>query len=239
MENGGVTLFTGVPAVYAAMLSAIKRRGGTLRSPTLRVCLCGGAVLPVELQEQWFEATGLELRQGYGLTEASPVVLFNDMALANRRGTLGVPLRDVEVTIRDPQTNAELPEGVAGEICVRGETVFDGYVRGGDVGLKVRDGWLASGDRGVKNSDGTISFLGLIKEMFTRNGFNVYPREVERVVRELPGVRSARVFAVPAAGRENDVGVAIEGSVTEDAVKRWCEPRLASYKLPTVIEISA
>ena len=239
MENGGITLFTGVPAVYAGMLAAIGRRGGKLRSPTLRVCLCGGAVLPVQLQDQWFEATGVELRQGYGLTEASPVVLFNDMARPNRRGSLGVPLRDVEVTIRDPESNAELPTGTAGEICVRGETVFSGYVRGGADGLQVRDGWLASGDHGVKNADGTVSFLGLIKAMFTRNGFNVYPKEVERVIAELPGVRMVRVFAVPAAGRENDVGVAIEGAVSEDEVKRWCESRLGSYKLPTVIEISA
>lgn len=239
MENGGITLFTGVPAVYAAMLAAIARRGGKLSSPTLRVCLCGGAVLPVELQEQWFEATGLELRQGYGLTEASPVVLFNDMSLPNRRGTLGVPLRDVEVTIRDPQTNAELPDETPGEICARGETVFGGYVRNGSDGLQVRDGWLASGDRGVRHADGTISFRGLIKEMFTRNGFNVYPKEVERAIGALPGVRAVRVFAVPADGRESDVGAAIEGTVTEDEVKRWCESRLASYKLPTVIQLSA
>ena len=235
----GVTVIVGVPAIFAGLLAVIERRGRKLERHALRLCLCGGAPLDPALQDRWFEATGTELRQGYGLTEASPVCLFNRPSLPNRRGTLGVAFPGCEVTVRDPASHAELPSGTAGEICVRGETVFAGYVRGGVLGLQVHDGWLGSGDRGVRNPDGTITFAGLIKEMFTRSGFNVYPAEVARVVGAMPGVRSVRVFAIPEASKENDVGADITGQVSEADVKQWCETRLSAYKQPTVIRISS
>ena len=237
IRNGGVTLFTGVPAVFAGMLAALQRAGGRLEAPSLRLCICGGAVLPVALQDAWFDATGVELRQGYGLTEAGPVCLFNRVQLPNRRGTLGVPFPGVEVAIRDPLTNTPRPQGAEGEICVRGDNVFAGYVGGSGDGLPVRDGWLHTGDLGVQNADGTVSFRGLCKPMFTRNGFNVYPREVEQAIAELLGVRAVRVRAIPHPARENDVGVEIEGDVTEAQVKAWCEARLSAYKVPSEIAV--
>jgi len=89
----------------------------------------------------------------------------------------------------------------------------------------------------VQNADGTVSFRGLCKPMFTRNGFNVYPREVEQAIAELPGVRAVRVRAIPHPARENDVGVEIEGDVTEAQVKAWCEARLSAYKVPSEIAV--
>jgi long-chain acyl-CoA synthetase len=234
-----VTVVVGVPAIFAGLLAVIERRGRRLDRHALRLCLCGGAPLDAALQERWFEATGTELRQGYGLTEASPVCLFNRPSLPNRRGTLGVAFPGCEVTVRDPVSHAELPTGMQGEICIRGETVFAGYLNRGALGLQVREGWLGSGDRGVRNADGTITFVGLIKDMFTRSGFNVYPAEVARVVGAMPGVRSARVFAIPEASKENDVCVEITGSVSEAGVKQWCETRLSAYKQPTVIRIAS
>jgi long-chain acyl-CoA synthetase len=180
LEAGDVTQLVAVPAVYAALVALLQRRGSRLVSPALRLCICGGAVLPVALQDAWAELTGVELRQGYGLTEAAPVCLFNRVQQPNRRGTLGLPLPDVDVEIHDAVTGAPLPRGTAGEICVRGANVFRGYVGGATDGLQVRDGWLHTGDRGALDADGTVSFLGLIKPMFTRNGFNVYPREIAR-----------------------------------------------------------
>jgi long-chain acyl-CoA synthetase len=238
IEQHGVTLLVGVPAVFAGLLAAMERRGRRLVPGALRICLCGGAPLDPRLQGRWFDATGTELRQGYGLTEASPVCLFNPPSLPNRRGTLGVPFPGCEVTVRDPASHARLPAGTPGEICVRGETVFAGYVHQGELGLQVRDGWLGSGDRGVENADGTISFLGLIKSMFTRNGFNIYPAEVARVVGAMPGVRAARVFAIPEPMKENEVAVDIVGEVREADVRAWCETRLSAYKQPTVIRIA-
>ena len=93
-------------------------------------------------------------------------------------------------------------------------------------------------DHGVRAGDGTVRFLGLLKAMFTRNGFNVYPREVERVIGALPGVTTVRAWAVPEPSRENDVAVEIAGAVTEAEVRRWCEARLSAYKQPSVITIT-
>lgn len=176
LEREGITEVVGVPAIFSAMLGAIERRGGQLRAPALRLCICGGAPLAVELQERWLAATGVELRQGYGLTEASPVALFNRWESANVHGSLGFPFPGVEVSIRDPQTGAECPPDTDGEICVAGDTVFRGYVgevgppgsmagvsaavRAASRGLRTVNGWLHTGDRGVRGPDGRVRFTG-------------------------------------------------------------------------------
>ena len=232
-----ITEVVAVPAVFHALLVGMGRSSGW-RSDSLRLCICGGAVLSVSLQERWFDATGVELRQGYGLTEGGPVCLFNRTTLPNRRGTLGVPFPGVEVSIRGLATDGALERGDEGEICVRGDNVSPGYVGHGDGGLAQRDGWLRTGDLGVANPDDTVTFRGLCKPMFTRNGFNIYPAEIERVVREMPGVDAVRVHAVPVEAREHDIALRIAGSVTAEQVQRWCEARLSAYKQPSEIDIT-
>jgi long-chain acyl-CoA synthetase len=242
----GITEVVGVPAVFHSMLAAIERRGLDLHGSALRLCICGGAVLPIELQDRWADVTGVELRQGYGLTEAAPVCLFNRVDRPNVRGTLGVPFPGVDVAIMSPAhypaTQREagdatrLRDGEQGEICVRGDNVSPGYL-GNATGLPRRGHWLCTGDAGVRNADGTIRFVGVLKPMFTRNGFNIYPREIERAVLELPGVTSAEVWPIPELAKENDIGLRVTGSVTEDEVRAWCEERLSGYKQPTVIEL--
>ena len=242
----GITEVVGVPAVFNALLAAIERRGLDLHDSALRVCICGGAVLPIELQDRWADATGVELRQGYGLTEAAPVCLFNRVDRPNVRGTLGVPFPGVDVAIMRP---AEYPAtqhdagdatplggGERGEICVRGENVSPGYLRDA-VGLPRRGEWLCTGDEGVRDPDGTIRFTGLLKPMFTRNGFNIYPREIERALLELPGITAVDVRPIPEPSRENDIALRITGMVTDDEVRTWCESRLSAYKQPTIVEI--
>ena len=259
IERDGITEIVGVPAVFAGMLAAIARRGGKLQAPALRLCICGGAPLSVELQQQWEQVTGVPLRQGYGLTEASPVALFNRVNSDNVLGTLGLPFPGVEISIRDPETSAALPDGEIGEICVRGDTVFRGYLgelpapmgmaagattvpRDRSAGLRTRDGWLHSGDRGLMRSDGRVEFHGLLKPMFTRNGFNIYPRELEQVLTRMPGVASAAVSAIPEQTREHDIAVTLtlDGTrpVTEADVKAWCEARLSQYKQPSRITVA-
>ncbi|MDQ2665231.1 MAG: AMP-binding protein [Gemmatimonadota bacterium] len=242
----GVTMLTGVPAVYHALLTVIARKGLDLRHSAIRLCICGGAALPVELQDRWADVTGHELRQGYGLTEAGPVCLVNRADRPNVRGTMGIALPRVEVGIFPPArynngVTAEpevesLADGVAGEICIRGDNVFSGYV-GAEAGLPRRGAWLCTGDDGLREPDGSVRFLGLLKPMFTRNGFNVYPREVERVVSAMPGVVRADVTSRPDPVKENEVVLHVVGSVGEDDVKRWCEEHLSAYKQPSVIEI--
>ena len=239
LREGRITGLVGVPSVFHALLAAAERGGNSLDLGLLRVCLCGGAPLEPVLQHRWLGMTGVDLRQGYGLTEAGPVCLFNRVDLPNRIGTLGVAFPGVEVEIHAPDDTAPraLDPGERGEIRVRGENVFAGYVGARSEGLQVIDGWLCTGDLGHAQADGTIVFDGLLKPMFTRNGFNIYPRELERAIGEMPGVQAVHVSAVPAAVRENDIRVDLEGSVTVEEVKEWCRTRLAAYKQPSVIQV--
>jgi acyl-CoA synthetase (AMP-forming)/AMP-acid ligase II len=145
----------------------------------------------------------------------------------------------VAVEVQDPATGAACPPGATGEICVRGDNVGPGYVRGGAAGLERRGPWLRTGDLGEADADGYVAFRGLLKPMFTRNGFNIYPREIEQAVLELPGVRRVAVRAVPEPAREHDIALAVEGDVTEDAVRRWCAERLSQYKQPSEVSVAA
>ncbi|MBX3132452.1 MAG: AMP-binding protein [Gemmatimonadaceae bacterium] len=289
IEREAITEVVGVPAIFAALLAAVARRGGKLNAPALRLCICGGAPLAPELQEQWEAATGVALRQGYGLTEASPVALFNRVGSDNVLGSLGLPFPGVRVSVRDPETSAEVPQGSVGEICVAGETVFRGYIgevpapgatrfgatgasgpavptatdsrshhsdptanvgrnqhsgptpRDQSRGLRTRDGWLHSGDLGVLREDDRVEFRGVCKEMFTRNGFNIYPQEIARVIKAMPGVRDAWAYPIYEPSRENDIGVELSvdagSKVTVADVKAWCEARLSQYKQPSRVTL--
>ncbi len=168
----GITHVGGVPSLFDALLAAIERRPATVRHGALRVCVCGGGTASVELQDRWANATGVELRQGYGVTEASPACLFNDVAHANARGTLGRPLPGVEIALlpvaefvtahERAAASATMPvaDGVTGEICVRGTNVFRGYLHDRIGSRTPRDGWLRTGDLGARNPDGTVSWRG-------------------------------------------------------------------------------
>lgn len=228
------TVFAGVPAMYMRLLSVLER--SEVPEHALRITLSGGAPIQPAVQARWEERFGVPLRQGYGLTEASPVCLFNTPDRPNRPGTLGVPIPHVDVTIQDGDGSV-LPAGEVGEICVRGENVFGGYLDQpeGDPG-PFRGAWLRTGDLGSMDSDGFVRFLGILKPMFTRSGFNVYPRELERVVAEDPRVARVRVTAQPDPARENEVVMEVEAApgttLTEEDVKEICRARLAAYKQP-------
>ena len=248
LEEGEVSDLVAVPSVFATIMALAERRGPRLHASGLRLCICGGAPLAVELQDRWFELTGVELRQGYGLTEAGPVCLFNRIDLPNRRGTLGVPFPGVHVSVRAERSAREAAVGETGEICISGPNVFASYVNAGarqatlekpwTAGLHRDGAWLRTGDLAVRNADGTASFRGVIKPMFTRNGFNIYPREIERVVGEMQGVRSVIARPVPDPIRENDIAIDVRGDVDAANVKRWCDERLSVYKRPTSIVIT-
>lgn len=237
LEQGDITQLVGVPAIFAALVALLERRGGKASLPNLRLAICGGAPLDVALQDRWANATGTELRQGYGLSEASPVCLFNRVQAENRRGSLGVPFPGVQATIRNPDSGHEVPDGVEGEICVRGENVFPGYVSNGEQGLGRHGEWLRTGDLGVRGEGGSIAFSGVLKPMFTRNGFNVYPRELERAMLELRGVESVRVRPVADAMHENEILLEVTGSVSENEVRDWAAKRLSAYKQPSEVRV--
>ena len=243
IEREGVTMFVGVPSMYIAMLDVLERGGEPRpKAGMLRLCICGGAPLAPEVQRRWEDLTGVELRQGYGLTEASSGCLFSDVTAPNVVGTLGRAYPGVEVSIRDVRTFAATPDGAVGEICVRGQTVFLGYVHAPGVaprGLEIRDGWLRTGDLGARRPDGSVEFHGLIKPMFTRNGFNIYPRELEAAIAELPGVTEVRVRSAPDPAKENSIVVDVRGVVSTDDVRLWCTARLSAYKQPSIINVAS
>lgn len=235
----GVTVFAGVPAMFIGLLSVLERAPQSLES--LRITLSGGAPLHPDIQRRWEALTGTPLRQGYGLTEASPVCLFNTPDRPNRPGTLGCPVPGVKVTIQDGQGEI-LPPGEVGEICVRGENVFPGFLDGASTpDHPIRNGWLRTGDLGSSDEDGYIRFVGLVKPMFTRSGFNIYPREMQRVLEEDPRIAKARVSPQPDPVKEHEILLEVEAArgaeLTEDDVREICRARLASYKQPGRITI--
>lgn len=237
IEKNSITRFMGVPSMFLSMLQAIERRdSGRFVNHSLRMCLTGGAPVSEQLQNDWFDATGVELRQGYGLTEAAPACTLTRYDQLNRRGAMGTPIAGMEVAIQN-QNGDELPIGTEGEICIRGTHVFRGYVSGGEDGLEVRNGWLRTGDLAVKHDDGSYTFRGLMKAMFTRNGFNIYPREIECAIGRMPGVESVRASAIPHPLRENDIAVKVKGDVRESNVQSWARQELAAYKVPSHISL--
>jgi long-chain acyl-CoA synthetase len=239
LEASGATVICGVPAVYLALISAAERRG--VPNHALRIAICGGAPLQPEVSRRWEETFGIPLREGYGLTEASPVCLFNRVDRPNAPGTLGHPFPGVEVTIRGPR-GEHCPTGATGEICVEGANVFAGYV--GEEARDPEQFWdnaLRTGDLGSCGADGTIRFRGCLKPMFTRSGFNIYPREIERVVRGDERVAEAFVEAVPDMAKENEIALTVVpaagAELDEAAVRRICRDGLAAYKQPGRITI--
>lgn len=240
LATTGATVFAGVPAMFMGILSVLER--SPVPAHSLRITLSGGAPIHPRAQARWEELFGVSLRQGYGLTEASPVCLFNIPDHPNRPGTLGVPIPRVQVSIQDCD-GVSLPEGEVGEICVRGENLFAGYL--GPAGVEadnVRAGWLRTGDLGTRSADGCIRFAGILKPMFTRSGFNVYPRELERVVGADPRVGRVRVYAQPDPAKENEIILEVEpargSALMEEEIREICKATLAAYKQPGRILIA-
>ncbi len=239
LEETGATVVCGVPAMYLALVAAAERRG--VPRHRLRVAICGGAPLSPEVARRWEDTFGLPLREGYGLTEASPVCLFNRVDHPNRPGTLGHPFPGVEVTLRDSRGRV-VPQGETGEICVLGANVFAGYVgEEGRPSERCWDGALRTGDLGCVEADGAVRFRGFLKRMFTRGGYNIYPREIERVLEEDPRVAEASVRPVPDAARENEIALTVVptpgAELDEAAVREICRECLAAYKQPGQITV--
>jgi long-chain acyl-CoA synthetase len=240
LEQTGATVICGVPAMYVALVTVAERHG--VPKHALRAAICGGAPLRGEVARRWEEVFGLPLREGYGVTECSPVCLFNRVDRPNRPGTLGYPFPGVEVTIRDPR-GAVLAPGAQGEICAEGANVFGGYV--GDDGRDPACFWddaFRTGDLGVAEPDGAVRFRGLLKRMFTRGGFNVYPAEVERALEADPRIAQASVSWHADPVKDNEIVLTVvpaDDGLDEAAVKAICRERLAAYKQPGVVVIES
>ncbi len=183
MNDHGVTVSYGAPPVFAALAAV-----DDVALPTLRAAVSGADALPVEVWQRFGERFGLEIMEGYGLTETSPVLATNAAAPRARPGSVGVAIPGVSLRVVDPGGD-DLPTGAEGEILAHGPNVFDGYHGRRDETAEVlRDGWFATGDTGAFDEQGYLRIAGRLKDMIIVSGFNVYPREVEAALLTHPDV---------------------------------------------------
>ena len=235
-----VTLFPGAPTMYIAVINTPGVEKYNLKS--IRACISGSAPLPVKVKEDFENLTGAKLVEGYGLSEASPVTHCNPIYGLNKPGSIGVPFPDTEAKIVDVETgNTELETGEIGELIVSGPQVMKGYWNRPDETERVlRDGWLYTGDIAKMDEDGYFYIVDRKKDMIISGGFNIYPREIEEVLYQHPGVKEAAVVGVPHSYRGEVPKAYIvpkEGyTLTEQEIKEHCRKLLAKYKVPKYIE---
>jgi long-chain acyl-CoA synthetase len=239
MERDGVTLFAGVPTMYFALLHHEPARGYDVSK--LRWCLCGGAPMPVEVMKAFEAKFGVEILEGFGLSETSPVASFNMKGRPRTPGSIGYPVWGVEMAILDDE-DRPLPDGERGEICIRGHNVMKGYLGRPDATKEaLRGGWFHSGDIGIRDPDGSYRIVDRKKDMIIRGGFNVYPREVEEVLYAHPAIVEAAVIGVPHESHGEEVKAVVvsrDPKLEQGALIAWCKERLAAYKYPRVVEFS-
>jgi len=239
LERDRVSVFAGVPTMYFALLHL--EGGDRFDLSALRVCMTGGAPMPVEVMRAFEERFGVPILEGYGLSETSPVASFNVQEKPRKAGSIGYPVWGVEMQVVDDQ-GRPLADGERGEICIRGHNVMKGYLGRPDATKEaLRGGWFHSGDVGTRDEDGCYWIVDRKKDMILRGGFNVYPREVEEVLYEHEAVVEAAVIGVPheSHGEEVKAVVALApgARVGEDELKAWCRERLAAYKYPRIVEV--
>ncbi|SEL48019.1 long-chain-fatty-acid--CoA ligase [Streptacidiphilus jiangxiensis] len=246
MLREGVNTFHGVPTMYIALLEAAKGSDGPL--PKLRLCISGGASLPVPVLEKFNAAFEANVFEGYGLSETSPTASVNQPDLGTRPGTVGHPVWgvDVEIARAEIEESIELlPVGELGEVVVRGHNVFQGYLgRPEATEQALVDGWFRTGDLGVKDADGFISIVDRKKDVVIRGGFNVYPREVEETLLRHPAVAEAAVIGLPddTHGEEVCAVLVLDPSYSpapsaQDVID-WSKEHLAKHKYPRRVEFT-
>lgn len=231
--SGDVTVFCGVPAMYLTLSRVLERTAGLDR---VRVWVSGGEAIQASLQDEMLSRFGAEVRQGYGLTEASPIVTWNSLGKENRHGSVGnaMPYNEVKL-VRDGRDADE------GEVYVRGVNVVPGYFSDDEkTRAAISGGWLKTGDLASRDGDGCYWIRGRKKDMVLKNGFNVYPREVERILSLHPGVERVEVSGnIGCEGSRDSLAAAVRqknGAVLDEKMFRdWCADNISSYKIPDMI----
>ncbi|MCG3148014.1 MAG: Long-chain-fatty-acid--CoA ligase [Verrucomicrobiae bacterium] len=240
MIRNRATILVGIPQLFQAMAQA-KLPFWLPWVLKIRLAISGAAPLPRETLDVFERKYRFPLLEGYGLSEAAPVVSFNPLHGTRKAGSVGLPLSGIEVKIFG-DNGREVPTGEVGEIVVRGPNVMLGYYNQPDESsAALRNGWLHTGDMGKKDSDGYIYIVDRRKEMFLVRGMNVYPREIEEVLYTFPNVHEAAVIARRDDKRGESAVAFIstnEGTTVDTAsVLKYCRERLADYKLPREIRI--
>lgn len=239
MQRDKITHFAGVPTMYLQILNHPERTKFDLSH--LRECVSGGAPMPVDIIQRWNEVFGMEIREGYGLTETSPVATFNFPGIKPVHGSCGNRIWGCDIKIVDPEGNT-LPTGQDGEVAIRGVNIMKGYYKNPEATAAVmKNGWFLSGDQGHLDDRGYLYIVGRIKDMILRGGFNIYPRELEELLFEHPAVHECAVIGIPDPEMGEEVKAVVYlkpgQSVTADELKAFCKDRIAAYKYPRIVEI--
>ncbi|MFO1200696.1 MAG: AMP-binding protein, partial [Burkholderiaceae bacterium] len=238
MKAARPTAFMGVNTLYAGLVAHPRSR--EVDFSRLRLAGGGGAAVIGTVSDKWKALTGTHIREGYGLSETSPVLSFNPMSVDEFTGTTGVPLPSTDIVLLDEQ-DREVPIGQPGEICARGPQVMKGYWEKPDANAAAftPDGYFRTGDIGVFDERGFLKIVDRKKDMVLVSGFNVYPNEVEAVATACPGVAECACVGVP----DEKSGEAVKlfvvrapgATLTEDALVAYCRKELAAYKVPKIV----
>lgn len=236
MGRHPMSVFVGINTLFVSLMHHPEFR--KLDFSNLQLTLSGGMALTTAVAEEWFDITGCEVNQGYGLTETSPVVAVNPMG-SNRLGTIGLPVPGTRVKLVDAN-GAELSPGEPGELCIKGPQVMKSYWQRPEATAEVIDseGWFSTGDIAVMEPDGYLRIVDRKKDMILVSGFNVYPNEVEDVVTSHPAVIESAAIGVPSdsTGEAIRMFVVVREPVSAQDLIAFCRERLAGYKVPRQFE---
>jgi long-chain acyl-CoA synthetase len=238
MERDRVTIFAGVPTMYFALLHHESEREYDLSA--LKYCMSGGAPMPVGVMRAFEKKYPVEILEGYGLSETSPIATFNMLGRERNPGSIGYPVWGIECRIVDDEDNP-LPDGERGEICIRGHNIMKGYLKRPDATKEtLRGGWFHSGDIGIRDPKGFFTIVDRKKDLILRGGFNVYPREVEEVLFAHESIVEAAVIGVPHESHGEEVKAIIVttpgAKLTAEEVIAYCKERVGAYKYPRIVE---
>ncbi len=229
-----VTVMIGVNTLFNALLHNDEFK--TINFSTWRLALGGGMAVQKAVAEKWNDVVGSHIYEAYGLTETSPAACINPLSEKSYNGTIGLPIPNTDIEIRDADGNA-LPVGQAGELCIKGPQVMKGYWNNPEETAKAIDaqGYFATGDIAVMNENGYIKLVDRKKDMVVVSGFNVYPNEIEDVVAAMPGVLEVACVGVASEKTGEALRVFIvkkDASLTKEAVIAYCRENLTGYKVP-------
>ena len=233
------TTITGVNTLFNALLNNEDFR--KLDFSSLRLALGGGMAVQESVAKKWQEVTGVPLVEAYGLTETSPAACINPLDVKEYNGSIGVPLPSTVVSIRDPETEADMAVGEVGELCIYGPQVMKGYWNKEEETKKVftKDGFLKTGDLAFMSEEGFFKIVDRKKDMILVSGFNVYPNEIENIASSYDGVLECAAVGVPCAKSGEKVKlfvVAKSDGLTPEGIIKHCRKSLTSYKIPREIE---
>ncbi len=239
MHKHRVTVFAGVPTMYFALLNLPEADQYDVSS--LEHCVAGGSPMPVEVMRAFDAKYGVNILEGYGLSETSPIASFNTRHRAKKAGSIGTPIPGVELKLTDDAGQTITESLVAGEICIKGHNVMKGYYKRPEATAEsVKAGWFSTGDIAHRDDDGFYFIVDRKKDMIIRGGFNVYPREVEEVLYGHPAVLEAAVIGVKheSHGEEVKAVLALKAGhkVTSEEIISYCKMHLAAYKYPRLVE---